>query len=33
MAVNLQSVLDNTLPGLGFELVDFEAMVKQLIAR
>lgn len=24
MAVNLQSVLDNTLPGLGYELVDFE---------
>ncbi|WP_047391810.1 MULTISPECIES: ribosome maturation factor RimP [Chitinibacter] len=24
MAVNLQSVLDNTLPAMGYELVDFE---------
>ena len=31
MAVNLQSVLDNTLPGLGYELVDFEMGEKGLL--
>ena len=31
MAGNRQSVLDNTLPGLGYELVDFEMGEKGLV--